>query len=107
MTIILVETYLVKPGRQAEFDALLGKFLRFKEGNPTLFRGVKSWRLMRQVFGGVGDLYIEMKEFKSLKSMEEARERVYATREMKRIKAEFQALIEPATYSRSVWSAVA
>jgi hypothetical protein len=107
MSIFLVETYLPKQEKQAEFDALLKEFLRFKKENPKVFEGLKSWKLLQQEFGGIGNLYIEMWEFESLQEMEKCNARIFENKVMKRIQAEFHTLIEHATFARFIWNTVA
>ena len=89
MSIFLVETYIAKQERQAEFQKLLKEFLKFKKENPRGFKGLISWKLLQQEYGGVGNLYIEMWEFESLQEMEKINTRVFEHKEMKRINTEF------------------
>jgi hypothetical protein len=107
MTIFLVETYLAKQEKQVEFQKLLGEFLRFKKENPNVFEGLRSWKLLQQEYGGVASLYIEMWEFESLPEMEKCNARIFKNKEMKRIQAEFQTLIEHSTFNRFIWNTVA
>lgn len=107
MSIFLVETYLAKHEKQGEFDALLKDFLRFKKENPKVFAGLKSWKLLQQEYGGIGNMYIEMWEFESLPEMEKCNERIFSNREMKRIQSEFQTLIDTSTFARFVWNSIA
>jgi len=107
MNIFLVETYLAKHEKQAEFQKLLREFLRFKHENPKLFEGLKSWKLLQQEFGGMGNLYIEMWEFKSLPEMEKFNAKIFGNKEMKRIQAEFHTLIDHTTFARFIWNTVA
>ena len=107
MSIFLVETYLAKHEKQREFDALLKDFLRFKKENPKIFAGLKSWKLLQQEYGGIGNLYIEMWEFESLPEMERCNAKIFEDREMKRIQKEFQSLIDNSTFARFIWSSVA
>jgi hypothetical protein len=107
MSIFLVETYLAKHEKQGEFDALLKDFLRFKKENPKVFAGLKSWKLLQQEYGGIGNMYIEMWEFESLPEMEKCNTRIFAPKEMKRINKEFHELIDHATFARYVWNTIA
>jgi hypothetical protein len=107
MSIFLAETYLAKQEKKREFDALLKDFLRFKKENPKVFEGLKSWKLLQQEYGGMGDLYIEMWEFESLTEMEKCNARIFAHKEMKRINAEFHELIDNSTFARFIWNTVA
>lgn len=107
MSIFLVETYLAKQEKQKEFQKLLGEFLRFKKENPKVFAGVKSWKLLQQEYGGVGNMYIEMWEFDSLPEMEKCNARIFSHKEMKRIQSEFQTLIDTSTFARYIWNTIA
>jgi hypothetical protein len=107
MSIFLVETYLAKHEKQAEFQKLLNEFLRFKKEDSRIFEGMKSWKLLQQEYGGVGDLYIEMWEFESLLEMERCSARIFDNKEMKRIQMEFHELIDNATFARFIWNAIA
>ena len=107
MSIFMVETYLAKHERKSEFQKLLKEFLKFKKENPKVFEGLKSWKLLRQQYGGVANLYIEMWEFESLQEMEKTQARIHANKEMKRIIAEFNELIDQATSANFIWNSVA
>ena len=107
MSIFLVETYLAKHEKQVEFQKLLKEFLRFKKENPKIFDGLKSWKLLQQEFGGIGNLYIEMWEFENLPAMEKCNSRIFGNKEMKKIQAEFHTLIDHATFARFIWNKVA
>ena len=103
----MVETYLARHEKQAEFQKLLREFLRFKKENPEVFEGLKSWKLLQQEYGGIANLYIEMWEFENLPEMEKCNARIFENNEMKRIQSEFQALIDHATFARFIWNTVA
>lgn len=106
MTVFLVETYLARTEKKNEFQSLLEEFLRFKKENPKVFEGLKSWKLLQQEYGGIANMYIEMWEFESLLEMEKCNTRIFKNAEMKRIQAEFQTLIDYATFTRFLWNTV-
>ena len=106
MSVVLTETYVVKPEKQAEFTPLLNEFLAFKEEHPRLFDGLKSWKLYRQEIGQPSGLYVEMWEYESLAQMEETNARLHQDEGMDAIRTAFQLLVEPATLSESVWRPV-
>jgi len=106
MSILVVETYVVKAEKRAEFTPLLNEFLKYKQDHPQVFRGLKSWRLYKQNLGQPAGMYIEMWEYESLAAMEADRS-CEEDEEMKRISAGFHQLVEPATFSASIWSQVA
>jgi len=107
MSIVLTETYVVKAERQAEFTALLNKFLSYKKEHAPLFDGLRSWRLYKQEIGQPAGLYVEMWEYQGLGQMEEINARIFADEGMKAIQAAFHELIEPATFCASIWRPVA
>jgi hypothetical protein len=107
MSIIVAEKYVVRVGKTMEFTALLGEFLKFKKSHPQLFKGVKSWKLYKQDFGQPAGMYVEMWEYENLAKLEEINNRIFSDESMKKINAAFHKLVEPATFSASIWSEVA
>jgi hypothetical protein len=107
MSVVVVETYVVRADKAAEFEPALAEFLRFKDGNPELFTGVRSWGLYRQEYGGVAGLCAETWEFDDLAGMEANTARIFADPTMKGIQAGFHQLVEPTTFSASIWRPVA
>jgi hypothetical protein len=107
MSIRLVETYVVRAEKSREFETLLNEFAEFKESHPEVFRGVKSWKRYRQDYGHPARMYVEMWEFANLAQLEEIDRQIFSDEGMKRISAAFHELIEPASFSASIWSEVA
>jgi hypothetical protein len=107
MSIISVETYVVRTEKSMEFTALLNEFLKFKKAHPQLFKGVKSWKLYKQDYGQPAGMYIEMWEYGNLAQIEETNRRVFSDERMKKINAAFHELVVPATFSASIWNRVA
>lgn len=107
MSIISVETYVVRAEKSEEFMTLLDEFLRFKKVHPRLFKGVKSWKLYKQDYGQPAGMYIEMWEYENLAQMEETNTRIFSDERMKKINSAFHRLVVPATFSASIWSEVA
>lgn len=107
MSITLVETYLVRHEKQAEFQSSLKEFIKYKDGHPKLFEGLKSWRLLQQFYGGIANTYVEMWEFDSLPEMEKCSARVFKTKAMKKLNADFYDDIVNATFTRSIWKTIA
>jgi hypothetical protein len=107
MSVLQVETYVVRVEEADGFEPALGEFLQFRDTHPDLFSGVRSWALYRQEYGGVAGLYMEVWEFDDLAGMEEANARVFADETMKGIQRGFHQLVEPATFSASIWRPVA
>ena len=107
MSIFLVETYVVKAEKQAEYTPLLNEFLKYKKDHAPLFSGLKSWKLYRQDFGAIAGMYIEVWEYGSLADMDKINKRIFQDEGMKKISVEFHQLVEPATFSVNIWSPVA
>jgi hypothetical protein len=107
MSIIMVETYVVHAEKSMEFTTLLHEFLKFKKAHPQLFKGVKSWKLCKQDYGQPAGMYIEMWEYENLAQLEEIDKRIFSDKGVKKISAAFHKLVEPATFSVSIWSKVA
>lgn len=107
MGVLVVETYVVRAERLDDFGPALQEFLDFKDGNPELFLGVISWRLWKQEYGGISDMYVEMWEYESLAEMERVSDRIFADEGMKRIGRGFHQLVEPTSFTTSIWYPVA
>jgi hypothetical protein len=107
MSIIVSETYVVRREKTIEFTALLEEFLKFKKAHPQLFKSVKSWKLYKQDYGQPTGMYIEMWEYENLAQLEETDKRIFSNEGMKKINSAFHKLVEPATFSASIWSEVA
>jgi len=109
MTVFVVETYVIKPEKQAEFVAYKEKwkkFFAYKENRPQLFEGVKSYKIFSQMLGGNWGGYVEMWEFENLAELEKFFNRVMQSDYMTTLYPEFASLIVPATYSMNIWNSV-
>ena len=107
MSAIMVEAYVVRAERSTEFTALLDEFLKFKKAHRQLFKGVKSWRLYKQDYGQPAGMYVEMWEYENLAQLEEIDGRIFSDAGMDRICTAFHALVDPATFTKAIWSNVA
>jgi len=106
MTIFVVETYVVKPGKQGELMLLLQRMREYKEKNPEAFKEMKSKRIFSQMFGGVSGGYVELDEFDSVADAEKYIARMYKDEGFMKLLQEALQLVVPATYSLNVWKAV-
>jgi hypothetical protein len=110
MNVVSVSTYVIKYEKQTEFQALMKEFLEFKKANPKAFEEVKSFRLFQKEIGGVYGSYVEMWEFKSKEDMEKFNTRMMRdmmrNKEMKKIDAEFQKMVDHTTLTQSIWNTV-
>ena len=107
MSVFVVETYVVKAEKRAEFTPLLNEFLKYKKDHAQLFGGLKSWKLYKQDFGAIAGMYIEVWEYENMADMEKINQRIFEDEGMKKIQSAFHQLIEPATFSVNIWSPVA
>ena len=103
MSVLVVETWVVRAEKLDDFEPALQEFVDYKDGHPEVFEGVRSWRLWKQEFGGVSDMYIEMWEYENLTEMERIDRQVFADEGMKKVAKGFHQLVEPATFSASIW----
>jgi len=106
MSILLVETYVLRVEKQADFGPLLNQFLDYKKNHADLFKGVLSWKLYKQKYGPISGMYVELWEYESVEEMEAINKRIFEDAGMKRIGADFHQLVEPATFSSCVWTSV-
>jgi hypothetical protein len=105
--IFRVERYVVKSEKKDEFTAAMNEYLRYREAHPDLFKGLKSWRILRQEYGAVTGMYMEIAEFDSLAELETTVNRVHQDEGIKKIVRKFYEVIDSATLSDSIWSPVA
>jgi hypothetical protein len=107
MTVLMVETYVVNPEKQAEFMAFGKKFVEWKEKNAEKLKEVKSWKLFAQMLGGNFGGYVETWEFENMADCETCMNRLMQDEEFRTaIYGEFARLIVPGTHSINVWNAV-
>jgi len=107
MAVFLVETYVIKPEKQADFPAHVKKFLAWKEKRTELFKEAKSFKMFAQMFGGNMGGYVEMFEFENLADLEKCFNRVMQDKEfMTTISSEFATFVVPATDSINIWNSV-
>ena len=107
MSVFVVETYVVKEEKRDDFTPALNGFLEFKKTRTELFMGLKSWKLYKQEYGAISGMYIEMWEYENMVEMETISSRIFSDDGMKKISKGFHKLVEPATFSASIWNSVA
>ena len=107
MVVFMVETYVVKPEKQAEFMAFVKKYLKWKDKHARLFKEVKSFKIFAQVLGGNFGGYVEMWEFENMAECEKCMNRVMQDKGfVTTIYAEFNSHVVPATHSINIWQSV-
>ena len=105
MAIFYMETYAVKPEKQAEFMPLWKKFLKFAKDNPKMFK-FKSGKVFTQMFGGVYGTYVSITEYDSLADLEKEMAMGMKDERLLKLMQEFMALIVPNTYTANIWNFV-
>ena len=106
MSVFVIETYVVKLGKQEELMSLLQRIRKYKEENPERFKEMKSKRIFSQMFGGTSGGYIEMNEFDNMADAEKYMTRVSKDKGFMKLYQEAKLLLVPATYSLNVWKSV-
>ena len=106
MTILTVDKWMVKPEKQAEHRKLMQKFRKFMKDNAAMFKGMKPVGEYTQMFGGVSGMYVWLVEYDSLADLEKLNKRMEKDEEAKKLMQEWMPLIDPASVSTNVWTAV-
>ena len=104
MTIVVAETFLVKPEKQAEFAKLWQRYLKYVKDNPKLFKEIKWTKTFTQMFGGTYGTHITLMEFNSLADMEKLNNRTMKDPALMKLNNEMMLLIDPATDTSNVWT---
>ena len=106
MTILTVDKWMVKPEKQAEHKKLMKKFHKFMKDNAEKFKEMKLLGEYTQMFGGVSGMYVWLVEYDSLADLEKLNKRMEKDEEAKKLMQEWMPLIDPASASTNVWTAV-
>ena len=106
MSVFVIETYVVEPGKQEKLMSLLQRIRKYTEENPESFKEIKSKRIFSQMFGGISGGYIEMNEFDNMAEAEKYMTRVSRDKGYMKLYQEAKLLLIPATYSLNVWKSV-
>ena len=105
MTILEVETFVVKPEKQGEVMALWQKVLKYIKENPEKVKA-KSTKIFTQVFGGTFGGYVGMSEYDSIADWEKEYATMMQDETYKKFHQEAMALIVPGTFSINILSAI-
>lgn len=106
MSILVVVTYAVKPGKHEEYMSLMKKLRKYKDENSELFKEVKSWRIFTQIFGAIADAYKDTLEFDTMADFENYLTKITNDEGYKKIYEEIIQLVDPATCSQVLWKFV-
>ena len=105
MTILEVETFVVKPEKQGEVMALWQKALKYMKENPEKMKA-KSTKIFTQVFGGTFGAYVGMSEYDSIADWEKEYATMMQDETQLKLFQEFQTFIVPGTFSINIWSVI-
>ena len=106
MTVFAVDTYGIKPEKQAEYATWSKKFSAYRQKHPQLFKEVKSYKVFAHVAGGNWGGYVEMMEFENLTVFQTWMNRILKSEYLAALYPEFTTLVTPATESVSIWSPI-
>jgi hypothetical protein len=106
MTVIIVETYAIKPEKQSEFKPLLRKWRTYMKENKEKLKEMKSWKLYMQTFGSLTGAYIEQIQYDSLAEHEKLNARLQKDKEFMKLYQAVMAIIDTSTFSMCAWEPV-
>jgi len=106
VSVFIVNTWIIKPEKQAEFTQMWKRYLKYVKENPEEFKELKSIKLFTQTFGGIYGAYVELVEYESLTDYEKLIVRVFKDEGFMKIFQELMLLMEPGTFSLNVWNSV-
>jgi len=104
MTIVVQDTWVVKPEKQAEFTKLWKRYQKYAKDNPKLFKEMKSNKTYTQMFGGTYGAYISLSEYNNLADMEKLNNRSMKDPGMTKLYQEMMQLIDPVTFTSNIWT---
>ena len=105
MTILEVETFVVKPEKQGEVMALYQKMLKYMKEHPEKTKA-KSSKIFTQVFGGTFGAYVSMSEYDSMADWEKEYATMMQDETLMKFYQEAMAMIVPGTFTISILSAL-
>jgi hypothetical protein len=107
VTILMVDTYVVKPDKLGEYTAFLKKVKKWMKKRKDLFKEVKSHRFFSHLLGGKWGGYVEMYEFENLADFEKFFSRAMRDKEfMTKIYPEAASFTVPGSESVDIWNSV-
>lgn len=106
MSVFVVDTHVVKPEKQEEYVSLMKRLSKYMKENLQTFKELKSWKVFCQTFGGIAGGHIQLWEYESMADIEKSMTLMFKDKGFMEIKRELDRLIEPATHSWNVWTAV-
>jgi len=83
MTLYMIEKYTIKPDKLAEFSEYVKQYLNWLQKRlPTLYKEVKSHKMLNQMFGDQYCQQIEIWEYKNLSDLEKTWNRLMQDKEL-------------------------
>lgn len=104
MSVYTVEKFIVKPGKNKDFLDISRRFLKYRKEHPEKFKEIRSFKRYSIWLGSDQGAYIEIFEFDSLADYEKYSSLWTTDETIKKIVTDFKPLIDPATWSISVWT---
>jgi len=103
MAVFLVESWLVKEGREEEHEKRCIKILSYIKENRNKFKELKSARMFRVFTGRQYNMFIYIQEFESLAEMEKFDKKITRDKVYTNIIKEWQSLIEKQSVKAEIW----
>jgi hypothetical protein len=104
MTIVVVESWVVKAEKQADFAKLWQRYLKYVKDNPKLFKEMRTSKTYTQMFGGTYGTHILLMEFNSLTELEKMNNNTMKDPTLMKLYQEIMLAIEPTTYTSNIWT---
>jgi len=107
MTIFVAETFIIKPGKMGEYQALAEKYVEFVKNHPELFKELVSRKGFTHTWGGKVGGCVELSEFNSMADAEKCGARIMQHQEfMTTIVLPSFDLYIPGSYSIGIWNSI-
>lgn len=106
MTVYLARTYVVAPDKLGEHNEWGKKLVALMKEKPSLFKGVKSLRVLRHKYGGQVGGFTALWGFESLANIEGWETEFSEIPKENALRAEFMQLIVPGSYSECILESV-
>jgi hypothetical protein len=105
MTILEVETFIVKPEKQGEVMALWQKAIKYMKDHPEKTKA-KSTKIFTQVLGGNFGAFVSMSEYDNIADWEKEYATMMQDETYMKLFQESQTFIVPGTLTINILSAI-
>ncbi len=108
MPFFMLEKYVIKSEKLAEFSQYTKKYLNWLENKrPTLYKEVKSHKMLNQMFGDHYCQQLEIWEYDSLADLEKTWARLMEDKELNtQVFPEFASFMVPGSHKIEIWNPV-